>query len=147
MNRHYFFLTVVVGALCSLACTAKTERPVVREVVRDSRRPSDQALAWSLFQQVQESMAASTEEEAPHDCIARPESRDTDFVKKEMQSRSKRDVERVDIIAYEDGTADVELYIKTSQPSVADLVLHVRERSRICVSFDVQILVSEEGGY
>ena len=147
MNLHPFFLSLLLGALCSTACTAPTERPVVRDVVRDARSPSDQALAWSLFQQVQKSIIANIKGGTSSNCIARPESKDTDFVNSEMRSRTKTDIERIDIIVYENGETDVELYVKSSEPSVSGLVLYVREHSSSCIAFDVQIRVSEEGGY
>jgi hypothetical protein len=119
----------------------------VQEVLGHYSSTSDRALAWSLFQQVQESMLAENKGEKPSSCIARSESNDTDFVNSEMQSRAEGDVERVDFIVYEDGESGAEIYIESSEPGVAGLVLYVRERSGTCIAFDVQIRVSEEGGF
>jgi len=146
MNRHHF-LPFLLTALCQTACVARADLPVVRDVVRDARSPSDQSLAWSLFQQVRESLVASLDGEARLTCMARHESKDTEFVNGEMRSRTQDDIQRVDFINYENGITDVELYVRTSEPSAGNLVLYVREHSSSCIAFDIQILVSEEGGY
>lgn len=147
MHRYLSFLSLLLSAHCSTACAAQVEQPVIRDVVREAQSPSDQALAWSLFQQVQKSMIANLNGEVSSNCIARPESKETDFVIREVQSRTQRDIERIDFMVYQNGETDVELYVRSSDPSVGGLVLYVREHSSSCIAFDVQIRVSEEGGY
>lgn len=119
-------------------CSAGEIKPTVTSVIRGTREVEHMLDVLHLLADVR----ASIDDDA-NECKPQFGSNDSDFVMDQIRTRTRDDIEIVNIIEYSDESSTVEVFFRTDRPEVARVVLRVLRRKQVCEAFNVQLIVTE----